>query len=148
MRVGLDTNILVYAEGYGDSERCERARSLIEALPAENVIIPGQCLGELFRVLHGKSRLPRRSAAERVSRWAEIFTVADSTSQAFLLALDLVSSHQVQIWDALIACVASGSQCRLLVTEDFPGTSTLAGVRIADPFTNEGFDNTVATALR
>ncbi|MDN5870892.1 MAG: PIN domain-containing protein [Nitrococcus sp.] len=147
MRVALDTNILVYAEGYGDTQRCERARSLIEALPAENVIIPGQCLGELFRILHGKSRLPRQSAAKRALRWADIFMIADSSDQAFLLALDLARSHPVQIWDALIACVASVSHCRLLLTEDFPGTSTLAAVRIVDPFTDSGFHEAIATAV-
>ncbi|MCO6439910.1 MAG: PIN domain-containing protein [Nitrococcus mobilis] len=148
MRVALDTNVLVYAEGYGDSHRCERAQSLVDALPVGSVIIPAQCLGELFRVLHGKGGLGRAPAADRVLQWTEIFTIADSSSQAFLLALELVRSHRVQVWDALIACVASVSQCRLLVTEDFPGTSTLAGVRIADPFTDAGFDNAVVTALR
>ena len=148
MRVALDTNVLVYAEGYGDPDRCQRARSLIGALPVASVIIPAQCLGELFRVLHGKGGLQRALAADRVLRWTEIFTIADSSSQAFLLALELVRSHRVRVWNALIACVASVSQCRLLVTEDFPGAPTLAGVRIADPFTDEGFDSAVITALR
>ncbi|MCO6440177.1 MAG: PIN domain-containing protein [Nitrococcus mobilis] len=148
MRVALDTNVLVYAEGYGDSKRCQRARSLLDALPVESAVISAQCLGELYRVLHGKGGMERAHAVDRVLRWAEIFTIADSSSQAFLLALEQVRSHRLQVWAALIACMASVSQCRLLVTENFSGASTLAGVRIAKPFTGEGFDNAIITALR
>lgn len=148
MRIALDTNLLVYAEGYGDDVRCEQARSLIEAVPAISVVIPGQCLGELFRVLHAKAGLPRGLAADRVLRWADVFTIADSGSQAFLLALDLVRSHLLQIWDALIISVANTSQCRLLATEDSPGQPMLAGVTTANPFTDEGYERVLATALR
>ena len=51
MLVALDTNILAYAEGIGDSTRCGEAIRLIERLPAELVLLPAQSLGELFRVL-------------------------------------------------------------------------------------------------
>jgi predicted nucleic acid-binding protein len=55
MRVALDTNILAYAEGLGDLERCTRSRELIAALPVEGVIIPAQVMGELYRVLVGQA---------------------------------------------------------------------------------------------
>ena len=53
MRIALDTNVLVYAEGVGDEARCTAAITLIEQLPAELVLLPAQTLGELYRVLTG-----------------------------------------------------------------------------------------------
>ena len=55
MLVALDTNILAYALGINDAGRRARAEGLIAALPDANVVIPVQVLGELFRVLTGKS---------------------------------------------------------------------------------------------
>ncbi len=51
MRVALDTNLLVYAEGFGDRDRVLRSRGLLEQLAIADVVIPVQCLGELFRLL-------------------------------------------------------------------------------------------------
>ncbi|HET7371699.1 MAG TPA: PIN domain-containing protein [Gammaproteobacteria bacterium] len=148
MKVALDTNVLVYAEGFGDAARCNRARDLLDALPLHNVVIPAQCMGELFRVLHGKAGLARQEAVERVLAWAELYNVADSSAQAFLVALDLARSHAVQIWDALIVAVASSAQCRSLVTEDVAGESFLAGVKIVSPFDDAGYQDVLVTGER
>ena len=51
MRVALDTNILAYAEGLGDEQRCALAIQCIEYLPGADVLIPAQAMGELSRVL-------------------------------------------------------------------------------------------------
>jgi predicted nucleic acid-binding protein len=48
MRAALDTNIMAYAEGIGDMERCTMARDPIAALPVEGVLIPAQAMGELY----------------------------------------------------------------------------------------------------
>jgi len=36
MRIALDTNVLAYAEGVGDAERCQAAVALIGRLPVEH----------------------------------------------------------------------------------------------------------------
>ena len=58
MRIALDTNMLVYAEGFGDQPRVRAARRLLEQLTDADVVIPLQCLGELFKVLTGKAGRP------------------------------------------------------------------------------------------
>lgn len=148
MRIALDTNVLVYAEGYGDAARCDRARDVLDALPVHNVVLPAQCLGELFRVLNGKAELPRQESVEHVLAWAELFATAGSTTEAFLLALDLVRSHAVQMWDALIIAVASKENCTRLVSEDVPGESSLAGVRVVNPFESDGFNGLLRVVER
>ncbi|MBS0230977.1 MAG: VapC toxin family PIN domain ribonuclease, partial [Proteobacteria bacterium] len=51
MEIALDTNVLAYAEGVGDASRQATALALIERLPAAQVRLPAQVLGELVRVL-------------------------------------------------------------------------------------------------
>lgn len=51
MRVALDTNILVYAEGLGDERRVNCTRRILAEIPQECIVLPVQTLGERYRVL-------------------------------------------------------------------------------------------------
>ena len=134
MRVAIDTNILVYAEGLGDDVRCSAALQLVEQLPVASVVLPAQTLGELTRVLTGKARRSPSAAREAVLGWADSFEVADSSWTAFQAALDLVVDYQLPMWDGLILAVAAESRCRLLLSEDFQNGFTWRGVTVVDPF--------------
>lgn len=134
MRAALDTNILAYAEGVGDQNRCTSAIKLIEQLPVEAVLLPAQTLGELYRVLTGKANRSADTAKQAILGWADSFGVADSSWNAFQAALDLSADHGLQIWDALILSVAAENRCRLLVTEDMHHGFTWRGVTVVNPF--------------
>lgn len=134
MRVALDTNVLVYAEGVGDEARCTAAITLIEQLPTELVLLPAQTLGELYRVLTGKAKRETTAVREAILGWADSFEVADSSWPAFQSALDLAADHGLQIWDALIVSVAAESHCRLLLSEDLQNGFTWRGVTVVNPF--------------
>lgn len=137
MRVALDTNVLVYAEGIGDDLRCRAALSLVERLPGADVVLPAQVLGELSRVLTAKAKRSPAQARDAVLGWADSFEVADSTWFAFQAALDLTVDHRLPMWDALILAVAAENHCRLLLSEDFQEGFTWRGVTVANPFTSE-----------
>jgi predicted nucleic acid-binding protein len=134
MRVALDTNILAYAEGLGDAVRCDAARLLVAQLPADNVVLPAQTLGELARVLAGKAKQAPDAVRAAVLGWADCFEVQDSTWPAFAAALDLTVDHQLPMWDALILAVTAESRCRLLLSEDFQNGFTWRGVTVVNPF--------------
>lgn len=134
MRIALDTNILAYAEGIGDSERCNQSISLIENLPSSVVLIPAQTLGELFRVLISKGKRSPEKTRDAILSWADSFEVMDSTWSSFQAAFDLSAFHQLQIWDALILSVAAENRSRFLVSEDFQNGFTWKGVTIINPF--------------
>ena len=134
MRIALDTNILAYAEGVGDRERCEKAISLIERLPRELVLLPVQTLGELFRVLNGKTKRPSGEIRDAVLSWADSFDLLDSTWTSFQSAFDLSTFHKLHIWDALILSVTAENHCRFLLSEDFQNGFTWRGVTIVNPF--------------
>lgn len=137
MRVALDTNILAYAEGLGDTLRCTAALKLVQQLPSAEVVLPAQTLGELSRVLTGKAKRSPSQAREAVLGWADSFDVADSTWFAFQAALDLSVDHQLQMWDALILAVAAENHCRLLISEDFHNGFTWRGVTVVNPFSED-----------
>lgn len=134
MEIALDTNVLAYAEGVGDAPRQATALALIERLPAAQVRLPAQVLGELVRVLYGKAGRSRSEARQAALGWADGFAVLDSTWPAMLGALDLCVDHQLSIWDALILSVAADAGCRLLLSEDLQHGFTWRGVTVVNPF--------------
>lgn len=134
MRISLDTNVLAYAEGVGDEARCRAARQIAAVLPVEDVLLPVQVLGELYRVLTGKAGWPPARAGEAVLAWADTFLVGDTTWQAMKSAFDLVADHKLQFWDALILAVSAEQMCRLLLTENLQDGFTWHGVTVANPF--------------
>lgn len=114
--------MLAYAEGAGDARRLVAARALIRRLPEANVVVPAQVLGELFRVLVGKRGQTPTLARTNVLRWADLYTVRESTWSAMQAAFDLSAAHGLAIWDSLILSVAAEQRCRLLLSEDMqPG---------------------------
>lgn len=135
MWAALDTNVPAYAEGIGDERRGAVARSLVERIPAGQVLLPAQTLHELYRVLTGKAGWDADPARAALLSWADSFEVADSTWSAFQGALDIAADHELQIWDALILSVAAENRCRLLLTEDLQSGFTWHGVTLVNPFT-------------
>lgn len=139
MRLALDTNVLIHAEGLGDASRCNGAMSLIERLTEgdADVVIPVQVLGETFRVLTGKAGRTPAQARESILAWADAFELADSSWTAFQAAFDLVADHHLSLWDALILSVAAEQRCRLLLSEDLQDGFTWRGITVTNPFATQ-----------
>lgn len=133
MRIALDTNVLVYAEGFGDEPRVSAARRLVEQLTDADVVIPLQCLGELFRVLTGKAGRPAQQVQDAVLSWMDAFPVLESNAAAWRGAMDLCVAHQFASWDALVLNVAAEGNARLLLTEDLQPGFCWRGVRVVNP---------------
>jgi len=134
VRIALDTNVLAYAEGIGDQTRRDTSLLLLELLPVNDVLLPAQALGELYRVLTEKARRNPGKSREAILSWADSYAVADSSWAAFQSALDLCVDHGLQIWDALIMAVAAEHRCRLLLTEDLQHGFTWRGVSVVNPY--------------
>jgi len=133
MRAALDTNLLVYAEGFGDMQRVSSARALLEQLSDADLVVPLQCLGELFRVLTGKAGRSPDQARDAVLGWMDAFPLLESTATAWQGAMDLCVAHQLASWDALVLNVAAEGGARLLLTEDFHAGFCWRGVRVVNP---------------
>jgi predicted nucleic acid-binding protein len=134
LRVGLDTNVLAYAEGIDDPRRQMMACALITQLVEKDTVIPAQALGELYNVLLRKGNWSRDDARGAITIWRDIFTVGATTETAFLAAVDLATDHRLKIWDCVIISVAAENECRLLLSEDMQDGFTWRGVTVVNPF--------------
>jgi predicted nucleic acid-binding protein len=133
MRAALDTNLLVYAEGFGDDARVNATRQLLTRLSDADLVVPLQCLGELFRVLTGKAGRSAQQAQEAVLGWMDAYPVLESNASAWRGAMDLCVAHQVASWDALVLNVAAEGGARLLLTEDLNPGFSWRGVQVVNP---------------
>lgn len=137
MRVALDTNLLVYAEGLAflpeDSTKPDRIRALLDTLPPEDVILPVQVLGELYRVLVGKAKWAPSEARTAILGWSDLFPPLDTTASIMLAATDLAVDHQLSIWDAVVLAAAAEAECRLLLSEDMHEGFTWRGLTVVNP---------------
>ncbi len=134
MRIALDTNVLAYAEGIGDQTRRDITLRLLELLPVNDILLPAQTTGELYRVLNGKASRDPGKSREAILSWADTYYVADSSWSAFQSAMDLAVDHRLQIWDALIMAIAAEHNCRILLSEDLQHGFTWRGLSVVNPY--------------
>lgn len=134
MRLALDTNVLAYAEGVNGSGKRDVALDLVRRLPQSAVVLPIQVLGELFSVLVRKAGRSKAEAREALLGWSDTFSVAPTSPEVMLAAVDLAADHRFGIWDAVILSAAARSGCRLLLSEDLQDGFTWGGVTVANPF--------------
>jgi predicted nucleic acid-binding protein len=134
MRLALDTNILVYAEGLNDATRKAQARELLSKLARADVVLPVQVAGELFRVLVRKARRTPAEARLAVEAWQDLFGSEPTTASAFASAMALSSGHAMDIWDTTIIAVAAEAGCHLLLSEDLADGFNWHGLTVTNPF--------------
>jgi len=137
MRVAIDTNFLVYAEGLNGTTRRDRAMATMEPLPAGDILVPAQVLGELYNVLTRKAGLPRDEARRRVLDWRSRFAVIGTSEGLVARAMDLAVDHHMVIWDAIILAAAAEAGCAVLLSEDMQDGFTWGGVTIVNPFASQ-----------
>jgi predicted nucleic acid-binding protein len=134
MRVALDTNVLVYAEGLNGEAKKQTALDILQKLPQDILVVPVQALGELFHVLTRKAGRSPSDARSAILTWHDSFAGADTTEAVMIAAADLASQHHLSIWDAVILSAASNAGCRLVLSEDLQDGFTWTGVTVANPF--------------
>jgi predicted nucleic acid-binding protein len=134
VRLALDTNILVYAEGVNGAARKKTALEIIAKLPVDSTFLPVQVLGELFHVLVRKAGRPPERARAAILSWQDAFPLIETSPSVLVAAADLAARHGFSIWDAVVSAAAAAAGCRLLLSEDLQAGFTWNGVTIANPF--------------
>lgn len=134
MRLALDTNLLAYAEGVNGAERQAAALRILREAAQQEVLIPAQALGELFVVLTRKAKREAAEARRAVLEWSDSFALIDTTPAVILEAMELVATHRLGFWDAVILAGAAQAGCRLLLSEDMQDGFIWRGVAIRNPF--------------
>lgn len=134
MRIALDTNVLVYAEGVNGAAMQRAALAVIGRLRRNDLFLSVQVLGELYNILIRKALRSRAAARLVVLSWRNMFALIDTPAAVMLGALDLSADHRLVVWDAAIVAAAAHAGCRLLLSEDLHDGFAWGGVTIANPF--------------
>ncbi|MDU7521864.1 MAG: PIN domain-containing protein [Roseomonas mucosa] len=127
--------MLAYAESVNGAEWKETALAIVRGVPAADVILPLQTLGELFVVLTRKAKWPAAQARIAVQGWEAAYAVAPTTPPVLAEAMQLATDHRFALWDAIMLAVAAQAGCALLLSEDMQNGFVWRGVTIRDPFT-------------
>lgn len=134
MRVALDSNVIIYAEGLIDDPRNAIAQDLIENLPVDTLVIPLQAIVETLQWLVKKAKLPRGEAAANVEYWVTRYAVQATDHAVMTSALALVSTHDFPTYDAIVLSAAAEARADFLLTEDMHNGFRWRGVTVANPF--------------
>jgi predicted nucleic acid-binding protein len=133
MRVSLDTNVLIYAQGVDDAERQAVAENLTQMLAVDGTFVSTQVIGELYNVLVRRGRT-REIAKQAAEFWRAAFVLVETTSELLSTAISLASESRLQIWDAVVLAAAAEARCDLLLSEDFQDGFAWQGVTVVNPF--------------
>lgn len=137
MRLALDSNILIYAEGGNDPRRQKIAHDIVNSLLPSQILIPLQAAAETFQWLVRRGGIARAEASVRTSWWLESFTTQDTNREVFSGALALTKEHGLQFFDALILTAAATANADILLSEDMHEGFAWHGVTVTNPFAPE-----------
>ena len=130
----FDTNVLIYSDDSSLPEKQEQAIELIKAhQSADTLVISVQVLQEYFWTVTRKLRVPAERAQQKVESLAQN-RVVRLAEYDVIHAIELHRLSLVSFWDALIVHAARVAGAEILYSEDMQHGSTLAGVRILNPF--------------
>lgn len=128
----IDSNIFIYLYDDKYPERQAHSRSLIRELK-NNIVISSQVLKEVSSVLLKKFDLPIETVKSFIYV-SEKYEVVDTPAPVIRHALDLMLSHSVSFWDALIIATAQSAYCNRIYTEDLQHGQKFSGLEIVNPF--------------
>lgn len=132
----VDSNVLIYGHDIDSGERhAIAARLVAEFWETRRAVISTQVLQEFYVNVTRKipSPLPRAVGRQMVRTYAawQTETIGAPDIQ---LASEIEEQHRLSFWDALIVAAAVKGGAGTLLTEDMRAGSTIAGVRIENPF--------------
>lgn len=133
MKVALDTNVLVYAEGLNGAPKADVARQLLARL-LPDACLPVQVAAEFYNVLTLKAGVARGEAAAIVEDLVSLTHPLPTTDAVLTDALALSSRSGLRIFDCLILAAAAAEGCAILLSEDMQDGFVHRGVTVTDPF--------------
>ena len=136
--VSFDTNILVYATTAAPDAKMNRARDFVaRGMQTGGSILLLQTLAEFSNVAIRKAGLPAGDVLAIIDSWRTLLPVQAADVGDITAALQIVKTHRLAFWDALLWASAQRAGVRYLITEDLQDGFVLQGVTFINPFRNE-----------
>lgn len=147
-RFTLDTNILVYAmDGRAGSRQASAVR-VIDLARQADCWLALQAISEFYAAVIRKRLIAAASARDQALDWLAMFPTASASTTAVRDALALAAAERASYWDALLLCTAAETGCTAMLTEDLADGTTLAGVRIINPFAGHALSPNAEALLK
>lgn len=135
MIVTFDTNILVYATGPAQDEKCILAQALsIRGAQSGNLVLLLQTLIEFSGVAVRKVGMAREDVQGAIAAWRRALPIEPTVYEDLPAALGAVARYRLAFWDAVLWATARRLGTQYFLTEDFQDGRILEGVRFVNPF--------------
>lgn len=137
-KIFFDTNILIYTVDKKDQEKFEVSRSIIKSISSDHSpVISTQVIQEFYSASTVKLKLEKIFIKNIVHSYQnmEIVTI---DLQIIDQAIDISIIFQLSFWDSLIVAAAEQAKCEYLISEDLNNGQSIRGIKIINPFKNEG----------
>jgi len=130
----FDTNIFVYTDDASapDKQRCA-IQLVAEHQRAGLAVISLQVMQEYFAAVTRKLRVDPEIAQRKVELLARA-RVVRFVENDVIAAIELHRLNRLSFWDAMIVHAARLAGAEVLYSEDLQHGTTMAGVRINNPF--------------
>jgi predicted nucleic acid-binding protein len=133
-RFTLDTNVLVYALDRASGDRHMVASQIIARAPFVECWLTLQSISEFYFAITRKRLVSIAAAQDQALDWLGMFPTIPASATAVRAALATAASGRASYWDALLVHTAKEAGCTAILTEDLAAVTTLAGVRVINPF--------------
>ena len=141
MRRFVDTNILLYAK-LTDEISIDKRHIADSVLQRSDCILSVQVLQEFYVQATRKNRpggIDSNTAIHLIRSWSR-FQVQDMTMDVLNAALDITARYRFSYWDSAIITAALAAKCDILFTEDLHHGQVIEGLRIVNPFKDDGLE--------
>lgn len=134
MRVGIDTNILVYAADPRDKTKQDVAREMIRRTALAQGALAQQCLFEFLSVTTRRLHQQPAFVVAVARKWGLILDIVVPSVDVFNEAIALMNSHQISGWDARLVATYASNGVGILVSEDLQDGGRYGSVTVINPF--------------
>lgn len=134
--ISIDTNILVYATDKRGGARHDAATDIIRAARRADGALTKQAIVEFMNVAARKIKMPFDETLPFIREFLASFKLLLPTDTVVEDVLELLSRHNLSVWDARLLAVCKEHRCEYLLSEDFQDGARYAGVTVINPFNN------------
>jgi predicted nucleic acid-binding protein len=130
----LDTNIFVYSDDASQPlKQAVAIRVIQEKLLVRQAIVSLQVMQEYFAVVTRKLGVLPEVAQPKVEVMARMRVVRFGEADV-ISAIGVHRLHRISFWNSMIVHAAKVGGAEELISEDLNAGSSLAGVRVVNPF--------------
>lgn len=102
LKISVDSNILIYAEGTDDLAKRDIVIPIIGRIGSDSLLLTLQAAGETLRWLVVRGKLDKHVAMAKMQFWFSQATLLPMTISSFKMASQIMDQHSFQLWDAVI----------------------------------------------